>query len=216
MKKHHYMKFLVPIFTFLFVLQACTSTEETSSEPTAKDEVFKAVFHTTQGDFTVAFHPAWAPIGTAHARELIESGFYTDIAIFRFVPDYVVQFGISNDSSLNNYWIERQIKDEPVLQPNKQWTVSYARDGADTRDTQLFINLKDNTPRLDTINYLGGIGFPVIGEIVEGTEIVSKFYREYGNTPAMEQDSIYDQGNAYLKRKYPELDYILSAEIIKE
>jgi cyclophilin family peptidyl-prolyl cis-trans isomerase len=203
------------LFTFLFagilLLSACSPQPETPSE---KPDNFQAVFHTTQGDFTVTFHPDWAPIGVAHARNLIETGFYTDIAIFRVVEDYVVQFGIHHDSSLNKHWIDRQLKDEPVIQPNKKWTMSYARDGADTRDTQLFINLKDNTPRLDTIEYLGSRGFPVVGEVTSGTETISKFYKGYDNAPAMEQDSIYAQGNAYLKRKYPELDYILSAEIL--
>ncbi len=208
------MKYILPFFFLLMLGQACHSTKNISDEKAISP--FEAVFHTTQGDFTVAFQPDWAPIGVAHVRKLIESGFYSDVAIFRVVNDYVVQFGISDDSSLNQHWIDRQIKDEPVLQANRKWTMSFARDGADTRDTQLFINLKDNTPRLDTINYLGSTGFPVIGEVTKGTEVIGKFYKAYDNAPAMEQDSIYAMGNAYLKRKYPELDYILHAEILEK
>lgn len=207
------MKFFTFLFIPLFILPACTDPKEQASVETPP---FDAVFHTTQGDFTITFHPDWAPIGVAHVRKLIASDFYRDIAIFRVVPDFVVQFGIHDDSTLNKKWIANQIQDEPVRQPNQQWTVAFARDGAHTRDTQLFINLKNNSPRLDTINYLGSTGFPVIGEVTAGTEMIEKFYGEYGNAPAMEQDSIYQMGNAYLKRKYPKLDYITSVEISGE
>lgn len=207
------MRFFTFLLCSLLFIAACTSTQEVTTEPAPP---FNAIFHTTQGDFTVTFHPEWAPIGVKHARELIESDFYTDIAIFRVVADYVVQFGIHDNATLNKKWMNNQLKDEPVVAPNMKWTMSYARDGADTRDTQLFINLKDNSPRLDTINYMGCTGFPVIGEITSGTETISKFYKAYDNEPAMEQDAIYGGGNAFLKREYPKLDYIMSAEIVGE
>ncbi len=210
------MKLLFFIFLSLIFLTSCSYHSHQNSESPKDDNSFQAVFTTTQGTFTAAFHPEWAPIGTARIRELIESEFYTDMAIFRVAKDYVVQFGISNDTSLNSHWMAHQLKDEPVLQPNKQWTISFARDGADTRDTQIFINLKNNSPRLDTINYMDCRGFPVIGEVLEGTETISKFYSGYGNAPSMEQDSIYARGNAYLKEKYPELDYLLKVEILEK
>ena len=209
------MKHLFYYFLFIISLFSCGNPPPDTDQKPSRHH-FKAVFTTTQGTFTAIFHEEWAPLGVAHLEELIKNNFYSDIGIFRVVDDYVVQFGIHNDSSLNQHWISRQISDEPVLHPNKQWTIAYARDGANTRDTQIFINLKDNSERLDTINYMGCRGFPVIGEIVEGTETISKFYKEYGNAPAMEQDSIYAYGNAYLKKKYPNIDYLIKVEIVEE
>ena len=46
--------------------------------------------------------------------------------------------------------------DEPVKHQNERGTLSFARAGRGTRSTQLFVNLVDNTPRLDTLN---GFGF---------------------------------------------------------
>jgi len=90
--------------------------------------------------------------------------------------------------------------------------ISFARDGVNSRTTQIFINLKNNH-RLDTVNYNGVKGFPVIARITQGMETVHKFYNTSDNVP--DQDSINTYGNAYLKRKYPDLDYIKKAYIIK-
>jgi cyclophilin family peptidyl-prolyl cis-trans isomerase len=93
--------------------------------------------------------------------------------------------------------------------------ISYARDGGETRTAQLFINLKDNF-KLDTVNYNGLRGFPPIAKIVEGFEVVESFYAGYGFEPANHQDSIMVYGNAYVKRHFPEVDFILSAEILEK
>ncbi len=90
--------------------------------------------------------------------------------------------------------------------------ISFARDGVNSRTTQIFINLKDNH-RLDTVDYNGVKGFPVIAKITKGMETVHKFYSTKDNVP--DQDSIQKYGNNYLKRNYPELDYIKKAYIIK-
>jgi len=42
---------------------------------------------------------------------------------------------------------------------------------------------------------------------------VEAFYSEYGFEPANHQDSVMVQGNVYWKRKFPGLDYILTAKI---
>ena len=57
------------------------------------------------------------------------------------------------------------IKDDPVVQSNKQWTMSYATAGMNTRTAyaQLFINFNDNS-KLDNES------FALIGEVVSGHE----------------------------------------------
>ena len=144
--------------------------------------------------------------------QLIKSDFYTDIALFRVIPKFVVQFGIHNDSVLNTSWKKYKIKDEPVLQSNDSMAISFARDGLDSRTTQIFINLKDNH-RLDTIHYNDVTGFPVIAKITKGMENVHKFYSTDDDVP--DQDSIQKYGNDFLKRKYPKLDYIKRAYILR-
>ncbi len=177
-------------------------------------EYFKARFETTQGSFDIEARREWSPIGVDRLYQLIKHDFYTDIALYRVLPKFVVQFGIHNDSILNNRWSAVKLKDEPVLKSNDSMTISFARGGKESRTTQIFINMKDN-PRLDKLDYGGVKGFPVIAKITNGMENVQKFYADYGPKPAQEQGAIYEKGNTYLKEKYPKLDYITKAYIIE-
>ena len=177
-------------------------------------EYFKARFETTQGSFDIEAKREWSPEGVDRLYQLIDRGFYTDIAIFRVIPKFVVQFGIHDNSELNNIWKKYKINDEPVLQKNDSLTISFARGGKKTRTTQIFINMKENH-RLDNLSSGGVKGYPVIAKITSGMENVHKFYADYGPKPAKEQGQIYSKGNIYLKEKYPKLDYITKAYIIK-
>jgi len=178
-------------------------------------DTFQVEFQTTAGSFTLEAYRNWSPEGVDRLYQLVRTDFFTDVAIFRVQPEYVVQFGISDNPQVNGFWEEHPLADEPVKQSNLKSTVAYAREGAESRTTQLFINYQDNC-KLDTINFNGLRGFPPIGKVVEGMEVVKSFYSDYGFEPAEKQDSIYELGNAYLREQYPELDYIRKAKIAGE
>jgi len=178
-------------------------------------EIFKIRVQTTKGTFIIEAYRSWSPEGVDRLFQLVKTGFYNDNSIFRVQTGYVVQFGISDTKTINDFWDKHPIPDEPVKKSNLRGTISYARDGAVTRTAQLFINLKDNF-KLDTVNFNGLRGFPPVAKIIEGFEVVESFYAGYGFEPANHQDSIMLYGNAYVKRHFPEVDYILSAEIIEK
>ena len=177
-------------------------------------EYFKARFETTQGSFDIEAKREWSPEGVDRLYQLIDKGFYTDIAIFRVLPKFVIQFGIHDNSELNKAWGKYKINDEPVLQKNDSMTISFARGGAKSRTTQIFINMKDND-QLNVLNSGGIKGYPVVAKITNGMENVHRFYADYGPKPAKEQGEIYSKGNAYLKENYPKMDYITKAYILK-
>jgi cyclophilin family peptidyl-prolyl cis-trans isomerase len=106
------------------------------------------------------------------------------------------------------------IDDEPVVESNVRGTVSYARAGARTRSYTLFVNLVDNQ-RLDEIPAGGVVGYPPIGRVVRGLDVIDGFYPGYTDDPP-HQDSIAQQGNEYLRRRYPQLDSIVSTRILRE
>jgi len=178
-------------------------------------EYFNARFETTKGNFDIEARRDWSPAGVDRLYQLIKHGFYTDIAIFRVVPDYVVQFGIHNDSTITKVWRDRPIPDEPVIKKNEVGTISFARGGPKTRTTQIFVNLKSNSPRLDELDGGGVIGFPGIAQVTSGMDVVLTFYAGYEDGPSRKQGLIFSQGNAYLKEHYPELDYIKKAYLLK-
>jgi cyclophilin family peptidyl-prolyl cis-trans isomerase len=176
---------------------------------------FQAVFRTTRGDFTIEVYRAWSPAGADRLFQLLSTGFYNQNALFRVQKEYVIQFGISDNPAVNTFWDRKPIPDEAVAVSNLRGTISYARDGMNSRTAQLFINLNDNY-KLDTVNFNGLRGFPPVAKIIRGFETVESFYGGYGFEPASHQDSVMIHGNRYLKNKFPELDYIIEVTILHE
>jgi peptidyl-prolyl cis-trans isomerase A (cyclophilin A) len=181
------------------------------SKPSSLNErapnVFKAKFDTTAGVFIIEVHTDWAPIGAGRFYNLVKNGFYDECRFFRVVRGFVVQFGINGDPSVQKYWEDANIPDEKVKQSNFRGYVTFAKSSSpNSRTTQLFINFADNS-RLDSI------GFAPFGKVISGMEAVEKINATYGQMP--DQDLISNQGNAYLTKNFPRLDYIKKATIEK-
>jgi len=175
-------------------------------------EYFKATFETTKGNFEIEANRIWSPYAVDRLYQLINNGYYTNIAIFRVIPNFVAQFGIHNDSTVTNAWNKLKVPDEPVVESNLKGTVSFARSTPGTRTNQIFINLKDNI-RLDSLDNSQVKGFPVVAKVTKGMNVVESFYNGYGSELDNKQDSIHDLGNMYLKKNYPKIDYIIKAYI---
>jgi peptidyl-prolyl cis-trans isomerase A (cyclophilin A) len=177
------------------------SSEMTREAP----DVYRAVVATTEGEFTMEVHREWAPRGADRFYNLARHGFYEDARFFRVIEGFVAQFGLSGTPELDQLWRQHPIRDDSVARSNSRGTVSFASAGEDTRTTQLFINLADNT-RLDDM------GFAPIGEVVEGMEVVDALYAGYGEGAPRGagpvQGRIVRQGNSYLEQNFPQLDYI--------
>jgi peptidyl-prolyl cis-trans isomerase A (cyclophilin A) len=208
-------KMLIFLTIFFFSKMLLAQIPDSSILKIKAPESFKAEFATTKGSFTIEAYRSWSPEGVDRLYQLIQTGFYNNNSIFRVQSAYVVQFGISDIKTVNEFWDKHPIKDEAVAASNLRGTVSYARDGANSRTAQLFINKKDNF-KLDTVNYNGLRGFPPVAKIIEGFDVVESFYGGYGFEPANHQDSIMRYGNAYVKKHFPEVDYIISAEILSK
>lgn len=177
-------------------------------------ESFQVLFKTSRGNFILEAYRRWSPAGADRLYQLVLTGYYDLNAFFRVEPNYVVQFGISDDFEANLFWHQKRLKDEPVLQLHKKGIVAFVRDRANSRATQLFVNMKDN-PALDTIVREGVKGYTPVGKIIKGMDVFTQLYSNYGRKPATLQDSIYVRGNAYLAENFPELDIIISARIIR-
>ena len=175
-------------------------------------ETFTAQFDTTKGKFTIGVTRSLAPNGADRFYNLVRSGYFTDVAFFRVVPGFMCQFGIHGDPNVSAKWREATIPDDPVKGSNTRGTITFATAGPNTRTTQLFINFGDNTS-------LDGQGFSPFGKVIEGMDVVDKIYSEYGDAPQFggrgpEQGRIQSEGNAYLKKNFPNLDYIKSATVV--
>lgn len=176
---------------------------------TAPDQ-YDVSFETSKGVFVISVNRSWAPFGADRFYNLVQNGFYDDVRFFRIVPNFVVQFGMSGDPKLSKIWQEARIKDDPVTESNKAGTITFATSGPNSRTTQVFINLRDNT-RLDDM------GFSAFGAVTEGMDVLTKLYSGYGDGAPSgrgpNQSQIAMEGNAYLDAGFPELDKIVKATI---
>jgi cyclophilin family peptidyl-prolyl cis-trans isomerase len=173
---------------------------------------FRVRFETTKGPFVIEVTRAWAPRGADRFYNLVRVGYYDDVAFFRVIENFMVQFGIHGDPAVNAAWRQARIADDPVTQSNKRGMVTYAMAGPDTRTTQLFINFRDNTG-------LDGQGFSPFGRVVEGLSVVDSLYSGYGEGAPSgmgpEQGRAQGEGNAYLKARFPKLDFVKAARLVK-
>jgi len=172
-------------------------------------DTFQVKFTTTRGDFIVTVNRAWAPIGADRFYNLVNHHFYDNASFFRVVPGFVVQFGISAYPPVAAAWEKANIKDEPVTQSNKRGYLTYAKTSMpNTRSTQIFINLNDNTG-------LDRQGFSPFGYVdAQGMKVVEMLYDQYGDSAGPDQDQISKQGKPYLDKGWPKLDSIKTATLI--
>jgi cyclophilin family peptidyl-prolyl cis-trans isomerase len=198
------MPFALLTATAAAVLAGCGKKKEQAKTGPAQ---YKVRFRTTKGDVIALIHRDWAPIGADHFYELVKMGYYNQNAFFRCVPNFIVQFGINGDPNVSKDWSQITIKDDPPKVPNKIGTLVFAQTSEpNSRTTQLFINLADNSGTLDPQ------GFTPFGEIVMGMENILHLNMEYGEEP--KQEAITGTGNDYLEEHFPRLDYIKKTEVI--
>ena len=174
-------------------------------------DLFSVKFETSKGDFMVEVTRDWAPNGADRFYNLIKYGYYDDCRFFRIVPNFIVQFGINGEPSLNALWQKANITDDPVKKSNLAGYLTFATAGKNTRTTQLFINLRDNTG-------LDGQGFSPFARVSSGMDVVNKLYAGYGEGAPRgagpDQGRIQSEGNSYLMKDFGQLDYVKKATII--
>jgi peptidyl-prolyl cis-trans isomerase A (cyclophilin A) len=174
-------------------------------------DVYNVKFDTSIGEFVVRVTRAWAPNGADRFYNLVKNGFYDEARFFRAVPNFMVQFGINGNPAVSKVWQSARIPPDKVTQSNKKGFITFAMGATpDTRTTQVFINFRNNTN-------LDSMGFAPFGEVVSGIEVVDKIHTGYGEGaprgagPA--QGRVQAEGNAYLTKSFPKLDYIKTATI---
>jgi homoserine O-acetyltransferase len=175
-------------------------------------EVFRAAFETTRGTFSIDVHRAWSPHGADRFYNLVRHGFYDGIRFNRVIAGFIAQWGVSGYPEVTRIWKTRAIPDDPLRQSNVRGTIAFAMTGPDTRTTQVYISLADNS-RLDAQ------GFSPFGRVVEGMDVVDQLYSGYGENAgggvrAGNQGPIEEGGNAWLDREFPLLDHIIRARIV--
>jgi len=171
---------------------------------------YKVKFDTSKGVFVLLVNRDWAPNGADRFYNLVKNGYYDNVRFFRVISGFMVQFGINGDAKLNPGWRNAKIPDDQVKQSNKRGNITFATSGPNSRTTQVFINFKDNTG-------LDGQGFAPFGSVLSGMNVVDQLYAGYGegapNGRGPDQMRTQAEGNAYLQKEFPQLDFVKKATI---
>lgn len=175
-------------------------------------DLFEVKLQTTQGEVVIEVHREWAPQGADRFYNLVKAGFYDDVAFFRAIDGFMVQFGMHGDPAVTRAWNAHPIPDDPVTQSNRRGYVTFAKKNSpDSRTTQIFVNFRDNAN-------LDQMGFAPFGQVTQGMDLLDGVYKGYGEGAPMgkgpDQMKIEQEGNAYLKRDFPKLDWVKTATLV--
>lgn len=198
--------------SLVFALLVAVACGETPTPPTRFQRLS---CNTTKGRLDIDLAPDWSPQGVQRVVDMAASGFFKDIAFFRAVRGFLVQFGLSGDTALQAQW-NYQIPDDPSLGiPFYKGMVAFAGNGVDSRTSQIFFALENQfflgqSPWETALGFVTPATMPVIDAIYTGYGDCAP----WGNGPS--QDRIFAEGSAYLKRDFPLLDYIHDCVLVND
>ncbi len=191
--------------------QQAPETELAALEPAEVPDIYRVRLETNKGDVLIEVHREWAPRGADQFHYLVSNKFYDGARFYRVVRNFVAQFGINPEPKVQAIYGQMTIRDDPVVESNRKGFVSFAQLGDDSRTTQVFINLSDNTS-------LDKDGYAPFGEVVEGMENVERLWNSYGEMAPRgsgpDPTEIEREGEPYLAREFPRLDTIIHATIV--
>ncbi|MGP8034680.1 MAG: peptidylprolyl isomerase [Steroidobacteraceae bacterium] len=128
---------------------------------------------TSMGEFVIEVRADRAPLTVANFLRYVREGFYTNTLVHRVVPNFVIQGGGHDASSMDLKKTHEDIPNEAGsgLQ-NKRGTVGLARAPAPhSGNAEFYVNLVDN-PDLDPVPTRWG--YAVFGRVVSGMEVIDK------------------------------------------
>ena len=196
------------VLTFAVLLLSACQKNEKAVVP----DVFRVKFTTTQGDIVIEANKSWAPHGVDRFYELVNMRYFDQNYFFRVVPGFIAQFGVHKDYDIHDRWRKYFIIDDPFQQKNTRGTLAFAQDGPNSRATEIFINLADNTG-------LDEQKFVPFAKVVQGMDVVDKLYSGYGEMMPegkyIDPNRVENGTNAYLEPHFPKLDYIKRTVFLK-
>jgi len=132
-------------------------------------------FDTTLGKIKIELNSEKAPITVKNFLEYVNSGFYNGTIFHRVIPGFMIQGG----------GFTPDLTEKPTREPirneagnglsNLRGTIAMARtQDPDSATAQFFINVVDNSTKLDRRYALDGAGYAVFGKVTSGMDVADK------------------------------------------
>lgn len=188
------------------------SPEALNADLGGKD-VIKVELVTTKGPIFLEVVPAWSPLGAARFLELVDGGFYKNIAIYRGIPGALLQFGVveGTDPRSKRY---SPLPDDPLIGiPFEDGMVSFAAAGPGTRKSTVCLFLGDFKSQLGSKQPETPFG----KVCPESMATLHSLFTGYGDIPQCggkgpDPVQLEEQGNEYIRKNFPDCDFITGAK----
>lgn len=168
---------------------------------------------TTKGPILMQIVPRWSPKGVRRFLQLVDDGYYSEIAIYRAIKGGLVQFGIVQDGDPRTTWYQA-IEDDPLVGiPYEEGIVSFAAAGPGTRKATLCLFLADFRDQLGKKQPETPIG----KVLPQSMGVLHSLFTGYGDIPQCggngpDPGELQARGNEYIKSEFPQCDFITNAD----
>jgi len=177
----------------------------------ADPTVCQVELETSKGPIKLRISPAWAPKGAQRFLQLVTNRYYTDLPVYRAVPGFLVQFGVTDDTARKGAY--EAIKDDyPRGVPVEEGSICFAAAGPNTRTSTICIFLAD-------FEELGRNPWETpIGKVCpESMGVLHSIFSGYGDMPQCggtgpDPILLEERGNSYVRENFPECDFVKSAK----
>mmetsp|Transcript_19443 Transcript_19443/g.36240 ORF Transcript_19443/g.36240 Transcript_19443/m.36240 type:complete len:303 (+) Transcript_19443:98-1006(+) len=151
----------------------------------------------------------WSPLGADRFYALVLENYYSCAAFYRYVSNFIVQFGYAAEPDESSTW-NAVIQDDAVVKSNLKGTLTFATSGSDSRSTHLFFNFEDNS-------FLDAQGFSPFGIVLEGFDTLVEVYNPTPyNSGGIDQGMYESGGNDWVLSRYPDVTLIESIILTDE
>lgn len=144
-----------------------------------QSKLYEATISTAKGNIVLCLQPELAPQSVNNFVTLSRNKFYDGLTFHRVVPDFVIQGG--DPQGVGSGGPGYEFPDEPVRQQYVDGAVAMANSGPNTNGSQFFIDISDNTTKLQPLYNLFGktsSGLDVAKKIQKGDVMTTVVVRQ--------------------------------------
>jgi cyclophilin family peptidyl-prolyl cis-trans isomerase len=147
--------------------------DRSGSGPSGQKPV--VVIETSMGTIKAELYPDKAPVTVKNFLQYVDDHFYDNTLIHRVVPGFVIQGGGFAPGRIPKKTRPEIRNESSNGLSNTRGTLAMARtDMPDSASSQFYINIADNSKKLDKDHEPRHVGYCVFGKVIEGMDVADK------------------------------------------